>query len=65
MKCNQLLTPDLIEEVRKRYTSIGWGETYIRFPGENLVCLTFRWTKDSDFVLPDISDLRLPAPELQ
>ena len=65
MKCSQLLTPDLIDEIRSRYTSIGWGEVYIRFSGENLVCLTFRWTKETDFVLPDISDLRLPAPELQ
>ena len=58
----QPITNETISIVRERYTSLGWGEIYLRGNGNNVTELHFKWCKETSFMLPDVSDLGLSCP---
>ncbi len=41
----QPVTNETISIVRERYTSLGWGEIYLRGNGNNVTELHFKWCK--------------------
>lgn len=60
----QPVTNETIEAVRKRYFSLGWGETYLLATGCNVTELQFQWCKEEPPILPDVSDLGLKSPHM-
>lgn len=58
----QPVTNETVTAVRERYSSLGWGEIYLKGTGNNVTELQFKWCKEEPFMLPDISDSGLKFP---
>ncbi len=58
----QPVTDETVSTIRERYFSLGWGEVYLRATGSNVTELHFKWCKEEEFILPDVSDLGLTNP---
>lgn len=58
----QSVTNETVTVVRERYSSLGWGEIYLRGTGNHVMELQFKWCKEEPFILPDVSDLGLEFP---
>ena len=58
----QSVTSETVPSVRKRYSSLGWGEVYLKGTGSCVTELYFKWCREGSPALPDISDLGLKSP---
>ncbi len=60
----QPVTTETVPAIRERYSSLGWGEIYLRATGSCVTELHFKWCKKEAFTLPDVSDLGLSSPHM-
>lgn len=58
----QPITDETDSIVSERYYSLGWGMLGIFGSLDRIVGRSFIWCSEEPFVLPDVSDLGLPAP---